>query len=123
MKDTAKNSIVASLIKSIDPSFVPEYSFFQFRKWRFDWASPNLKIAIELNGNAWGTVGGGRHGKVADLQKLNCAQRLGWRVYQYGTTTKELARMHAEVSEHVAFLHGLSNVPPLETIYTIAMTK
>lgn len=75
-----------------------EYRFSE-RKFRFDYAFVLRKIAIEINGEAWKTRGGGRHGKPADLQKLNLAQRLGWRVFQYGTSSKEFYRMSVEMNE------------------------
>lgn len=53
------------------------------RKHRFDFAWPHWKVAVEVNGNAWKVRGGGRHGKDKDLEKMNLAVSLGWRVYQF----------------------------------------
>lgn len=65
------------------PEPAEEVRFDAKRKWRFDFAWPAQKVAVEVNGEAWQTKGGGRHGKAADLEKLNAAQAQGWRVFQY----------------------------------------
>lgn len=64
--------------------FIPEYKFDPTRKWRFDFALPHKKIAIEVNG---GVFTQGRHtrgnGYINDMEKLNKAVELGWKVLQY----------------------------------------
>lgn len=60
----------------------PEREFrFCERRWRFDYAWPAAKVALEVEG---GVFSGGRHtrgaGFVADMEKYNTAVRLGWRV-------------------------------------------
>ena len=84
-----------------------EFKFHPTRKWRFDYAFPDRKIAIEIEGGTFGRVvvcnncgsrvmrtlkdgsavpvrEGGRHntgaGFEADLEKYNEAAILGWRV-------------------------------------------
>jgi hypothetical protein len=58
-----------------------EYRFFPERKWRFDFAWPWAKVALEVEGGVWT---GGRHtrgsGFVRDIEKYNRAAVLGWRV-------------------------------------------
>lgn len=60
------------------PQPVREY---RFKKWRFDFAWPVLKIAIEIDG---GTFAGGNHvrgmGYQRDCMKNNAAQVEGWAV-------------------------------------------
>lgn len=61
-----------------------EFLFHPERKWRFDWAVPEIKVAFEYNGimsakSRHTTVGG----YSGDMEKLNAAQALGWRVWQY----------------------------------------
>lgn len=67
------------------PALVREYRFCE-RRWRFDYAHPGTRIAIELNGGVWS---GGRHvrgaGYLRDREKVNAAQLLGWRVVELGT--------------------------------------
>lgn len=59
-----------------------EWYFHPERKWRFDYACPAVKIAIEVDG---GIFTGGRHsggvGQLKDMEKMNWAQALGWRVF------------------------------------------
>ena len=58
-----------------------EYYFHPERKWRFDWAIPALKIAVEYEGifsekSRHTTVSG----YSADTEKYNTAAAMGWRV-------------------------------------------
>ncbi|RJO64185.1 MAG: hypothetical protein C4540_04710 [Candidatus Omnitrophota bacterium] len=63
-----------------------EYHFHPERKWRFDFAYPDKKIAIECEGAVWTR---GRHtrgaGFIGDCQKYNAAQLLGWKVLRYSS--------------------------------------
>lgn len=58
---------------------VKEYRFHPKRKWRFDYAIPSIKMAIEVEGGVWT---GGRHtsskGFIGDIEKYNEAALLGW---------------------------------------------
>jgi len=62
---------------------VREYRFHPDRRWRFDFAWPDSLIAVEVDGNAWHTRGGGRHGTDKDREKINAAAALGWRVFHF----------------------------------------
>ena len=67
---------------------VKEHRFHSERRWRFDYALPKLKIAVEIDGAVW-AAGGGRHnraaGYVADMEKLNTAASMGWLVLRFTT--------------------------------------
>lgn len=58
---------------------IPEFSFHPIRRWRFDFAIPELSIAIEVEGGVWTY---GRHnraeGFLRDMEKYNAAAALGW---------------------------------------------
>jgi very-short-patch-repair endonuclease len=58
-----------------------EYPFHPTRKWRFDFAWPDLKLAVEVEGQTWHA---GRHtrgsGFEKDCEKYAEAAILGWRV-------------------------------------------
>lgn len=58
-----------------------EYRFHPKRRWRFDYAIPRRKIAIEVEGGIWT---GGRHvspkGFLGDMEKYNTATTLGWHI-------------------------------------------
>lgn len=68
------------------PPLEQEYKFHPRRRWRFDFALPARKIAVEINGGVWVK---GRHtrgrGYLDDREKVNAATALGWRVFELGT--------------------------------------
>jgi hypothetical protein len=72
------------ILKQKKIEFVTEYRFHPTRRWRFDYAIPERKIAIEYNGIMGAKS---RHTTVIgysnDLEKINQAQLLGWKVLQY----------------------------------------
>lgn len=57
-----------------------EYRFAPPRKWRFDAAFVDAKVAVEINGGRW-KAGGGRHNTPDDYHKMQVAAALGWRVF------------------------------------------
>lgn len=71
---------------------VKEFRFHPVRKWRFDYAIPEHKIALEVEGGVWT---GGRHtssvGFMKDMEKYNTATLMGWRVLR--TTPDELYKL------------------------------
>lgn len=71
---------------------VKEYRFHPKRLWRFDYAIPEHKIALEVEGGVWT---GGRHiraqGFLGDMEKYNTATLMGWRVFR--TTPDDLYKM------------------------------
>lgn len=66
------------------PEPVREYRFHPVRKWRFDFAWPDLRVAAEVEG---GIYAGGRHtrgsGFEKDAEKYNEAMLLGWSVARF----------------------------------------
>jgi very-short-patch-repair endonuclease len=63
---------------------VEEYRFAPPRRWKFDLALPDQKIAVEQEGGLWI---GGRHnraqGFIRDMEKYNEAVQLGWRLLRF----------------------------------------
>lgn len=63
------------------PAPEAQYRFHPERRWRFDFAWPERKVAVEVDGGIWIN---GRHNRAsgyeADCEKLNEAACLGWRV-------------------------------------------
>lgn len=61
-----------------------EHRFHPKRRWRFDFAFPESRIAVEVEGGTWA---GGRHttgkGFQKDCEKYNAAVELGWRVLRF----------------------------------------
>lgn len=76
------------------PEPVAEFRFHPQRRWRFDWAWPDRKLALEEDGGVWIR---GRHnhptGYLADMEKLNAAVELGWRVLRYATGRVDIAQL------------------------------
>ena len=69
-------------LKSVKaPPWVVEHRFDAVRRWRFDFAWPDLLLAVECEGGTWT---GGRHttpqGFEADCEKYAEALLAGWRV-------------------------------------------
>ena len=67
----------------------PEYQFHPTRKWRFDFAFPAAKVAVEYEGTTGGK--GGRHqrreGYAEDAVKYTEAALLGWKVIRVTSST------------------------------------
>lgn len=68
------------------PAPVKELVFAKPRRFRFDFAWPDRKLAAEVDGAVWS---GGRHtrgaGVESDCEKVNLALALGWRVARFST--------------------------------------
>jgi len=68
-----------------------EVKFDEERKWRFDYADEDLKIAFEIEGGVWGKS---RHtspiGYASDAEKYNSAALQGWIVLRYAHATQLL---------------------------------
>ncbi len=61
----------------------PEFYFSTDRQYRLDYAIPELKIGIEVNGGIWAKGNSGHSsgkGIMRDYDKSNLAQSLGWKV-------------------------------------------
>jgi very-short-patch-repair endonuclease len=81
--------------------FEAEYRFNPDRRWRFDYAIIEHKIAIEIEGGCWIR---GRHsrgvGMVADMEKYNTATILGWKILRYTPQNISLAMLDIERMIH-----------------------
>lgn len=87
------------------PELTPEYRFHPTRRWRMDLAHVETKVAVEFHGQVWRN---GRHtrgsGFLADREKMNTAQELGWIVFELGDerTAPEWARRVKQAIEQRA---------------------
>lgn len=85
-----------------------EYPFAQSlkRRWRFDFAYPEAKVALEVEGGTWTN---GRHsrgkGFEGDVDKANMAQLLGWLVIRV-TTDMVYDNRAADVLRAALILRG-----------------
>lgn len=74
------------------PPHPKEYRFHPKRRWRFDVAWPEHKVAVELEGGVWTR---GRHtrgkGYMKDLEKYNAAVSMGWRLLRFAANDLEFS--------------------------------
>ena len=67
-----------------------EYRVVPNRRWRFDFAYPDLRIGIEVHGAIWARGGHTRgSGFIKDREKMNEAQLAGWLVLEFPIPTIE----------------------------------
>jgi very-short-patch-repair endonuclease len=66
------------------PEPVTQHRFHPIRRWRFDFAWLDQRLAVEVDG---GTYSAGRHVRASgfhgDAEKLNAATELGWRILRF----------------------------------------
>lgn len=63
---------------------IKEFMFHPTRKWRADYAFPNKKLLVEIEGGFWT---GGRHGRgggaIKDMCKYNAATVMGFAILRF----------------------------------------
>jgi len=77
-------ALVAATCRSLGiPAPVAEHRFHPDRKFRFDYAWPEQRLALEIEGGIW-RKGGGAHSHPQnierDIEKYSEAAVLGWRI-------------------------------------------
>lgn len=101
----APDAYASAITAATGTPCVAEHRFHPVRRWRFDYALPEAKVAIEIDGGLWTY---GRHnraaGYIADMEKLNAATLLGWRVLRFTPrqqwTTEAIDTIARAVAEH-----------------------
>lgn len=82
------------------PAPVREHRFAAPRRWRFDYAWPERRLALEIEGGTWT---GGRHvrgqGYERDCEKYNAAALAGWTVLRVTTAMVRDGRALALLQE------------------------
>ena len=84
-KEKSNAVLFVALCKSFKiPTPDQEVKFIDKRKFRFDFAWVDEKLAVEIEGGVWIQ---GRHtrgsGYVKDMEKYNLAAEAGWRVLRF----------------------------------------
>ncbi len=87
---------------------VRQYQFDEKRKFRFDFAWPQHKLAVEIQGGQW--INGYHNrgsGQSNDMEKKRLAIKQGWRVMEYGTDDLKkplvvVAEVMRLINEHTA---------------------
>lgn len=89
-----ENLLATHLKNDRQPEPEREYKFSAFGKWRFDFAWPELMLAVEVDGGTWA---GGRHsrgkGYERDCRKMNIGQLEGWMILRF--TSDQVRSGHA----------------------------
>lgn len=79
-----------------------EYKFLHDRRFRFDLAIPEKKIAIEFEGGVWTR---GRHtrgkGYVNDCKKYNLAVMYGWKLLRYTVEDTKKINWEIDITDEV----------------------
>ena len=109
MKTSKLEELLFWQIKAYDmPMPIREYRFCD-RRWKFDFAYPDIKLAVEVEGAIWT---GGRHtrgvGFMNDCEKYNKAQLLGWIVLRY--TSEDIKNLKAINEIKEAYLIALQRL-------------
>lgn len=66
------------------PRFEREYRFAPPRRWRIDFAFPDVKLAVEIEGGIWIKGGHTRgSGFMKNVEKYNALALLGWRLLRF----------------------------------------
>lgn len=85
-KESGGEQTLSLHLKSAKIEFEKEFKFCAERKWRADFHITGKMILVEVEGGIWSN---GRHtrgkGYIADMEKYNTAQNLGYRVLRYST--------------------------------------
>jgi very-short-patch-repair endonuclease len=87
-----------------------EYMFHPTRKWRIDYAIPEYKIAIEVEGGVWSK---GRHiqpkGFLADIEKYNQLSIIGWRLLRVTPDTIYSVKTLEMIKESIKWQISIEN--------------
>lgn len=89
---------IATVLKRSGLNFTEELEFSPDRKFRFDWAINDLKVAIEYEGIFSEKSGHtSLTGYTKDVVKYNLATKLGWKVLRY--TAKNYLDFETDLNE------------------------
>lgn len=89
---------IEAVLKRSGLNFTAELEFSPDRKFRFDWAIEDLKVAIEYEGIFSDKSGHtSLKGYTKDVIKYNLAVKLGWKVLRY--TAKNYLDIESDLQE------------------------
>lgn len=100
-KQTVKSTAEQMLLTDLEAMQMPPvvgHMFHGERLWRFDLCYPPLLLAIEIDGR-------GRHqrekGEREDMEKINAAIELGWKVLKYPAGSVTTHKRRARIVEQI----------------------
>ena len=89
---------IISVLENSGLNFFSEFEFDKVRKFRFDWALPDLMVAIEYEGIFSEKSGHtSLTGYKKDVVKYNLATKLGWKILRY--TADNYLEFQADLEE------------------------
>ena len=95
----ASKETIPLILKSLKIPYEAEYKFHPTRRWRFDYAIPEMKVAVEYEGILSSKA---RHTSVTgftnDCEKYNQAALLGWKVLRY--TALNIHQLQDDLNNH-----------------------
>ncbi len=92
-KNADHNELAFNLLKQGGMDVQREYRFHPVRRWRFDFAIPKGKVALELEGGLWIR---GHHvdpvGYIKEMEKYSEAAYEGWFVFRADSSNEKMIR-------------------------------
>ena len=84
-----------------------EYRFDPSRRWRFDFAWPAYRVAVEIDGGIYAGCKSHTHGPdiAKDQEKRNAAVELGWRVLVFNSRDLTGKRIITTIQQVANLLH------------------
>lgn len=101
VKSEAEELLMAALLDSgytRAQDIEREYEFSTIRGWRFDFAWPAIKLAIEVQGSGYHNTDKGMR---QDAQKFNAAVEAGWRLLIYPARCVSVALRREWIIEQI----------------------
>jgi hypothetical protein len=107
MKKPNRYALFHQMLKQMDPGWVEEHRFAPPRRWRFDFAHPGRKLAIEVQGGIWtrGRHSRGGQNQLKEMEKLNAAALDGWLILYFSPQ-----QVHSGAALRVVRMFGAGKV-------------
>ena len=99
---------MAEMHSEIHCEMTGEYQFDPNRKWRLDFAWPDKKVAVEIDGFGWGHQS--QQGMSGDNEKANRAVELGWRLFRFNSRDLgSVAKIKLAVDQVCKYICGVTD--------------
>ncbi len=90
---------------------VAEHKFHPERKWRQDFAWPEYRVCMEVEGAVWTNGGHSRgSGKIRDHEKFTAAAVLGWRILYCQPSDLMTAKTIQSIRSAIAFSNNPQSI-------------
>ena len=89
------------------PPFEREYQFHPDRKFRLDFAVPQIKFGVEVEGGIWAQGAHSRpSGILRDMEKGNLLTLLGWSLLRYSAAQVRSGAAIREIADYLKLHQG-----------------